>query len=63
VGRPPQEDSEFGAFIHELTAPLISTVVPGVHSVHAVDAAGVHALLLARRDMCHTVLRVSRGSS
>jgi len=47
VGRPPQEDSEFGAFIHELTAPLISTVIPGVHSVHAVDAAGVHALLLA----------------
>lgn len=47
VGRPPQEDSEFGAFIHELTAPLISSVVPGVRSVHAVDAAGVHALLLA----------------
>lgn len=47
VGRPPQEDSEFGAFIHELTAPLISSVIPGVHSVHAVDAAGVHALLLA----------------
>ncbi|MRR05609.1 MAG: UbiD family decarboxylase [Deltaproteobacteria bacterium] len=47
VGRPPQEDSEFGAFIHELTAPLISTVIPGVHAVHAVDAAGVHALLLA----------------
>ncbi len=47
VGRPPQEDSEFGAFIHELTAPLISSVIPGVRSVHAVDAAGVHALLLA----------------
>ncbi len=47
VGRPPQEDSEFGAFIHELTAPLISSVIPGVHAVHAVDAAGVHALLLA----------------
>ncbi len=47
VGRPPQEDSEIGAFIHELTAPLISSVIPGVHAVHAVDAAGVHALLLA----------------
>jgi 4-hydroxy-3-polyprenylbenzoate decarboxylase len=47
VGRPPQEDTSFGAFIHELTAPLISTVIPGVDAVHAVDAAGVHPLLLA----------------
>jgi len=47
VGRPPQEDSSFGAFIHELTAPLVPTVVPGVKEVHAVDAAGVHPLLLA----------------
>ena len=47
VGRPPQEDTSFGAFIHELTAPLISTVLPGVDAVHAVDAAGVHPLLLA----------------
>ena len=47
VGRPPQEDTTFGAFIHELTGPLIPTVVPGVQSVHAVDAAGVHPLLLA----------------
>lgn len=47
VGRPPQEDTSFGAFIHELTGPLIPTVVPGVHAVHAVDAAGVHPLLLA----------------
>jgi 4-hydroxy-3-polyprenylbenzoate decarboxylase len=47
VGRPPQEDTSFGALIHELTAPLIPTVVPGVHAVHAVDAAGVHPLLLA----------------
>lgn len=46
VGRPPQEDTTFGAFIHELTGPLIPTVVPGVHAVHAVDAAGVHPLLL-----------------
>ena len=47
VGRPPQEDTSFGAFIHELTGPLIPTVVPGVRAVHAVDAAGVHPLLLA----------------
>jgi 4-hydroxy-3-polyprenylbenzoate decarboxylase len=47
VGRPPQEDTSFGAIIHELTGPVIPTVVPGVHAVHAVDAAGVHPLLLA----------------
>ncbi len=47
VGRPPQEDTTFGAFIHELTAPLIAQVLPGVDAVHAVDAAGVHPLLLA----------------
>lgn len=47
VGRPPQEDSVFGAFIHELTGPVLPSVIPGVKGVHAVDAAGVHALLLA----------------
>ncbi len=47
VGRPPQEDTMFGKLIHELTEPVIPTVVPGVHAVHAVDAAGVHPLLLA----------------
>jgi 4-hydroxy-3-polyprenylbenzoate decarboxylase len=47
VGRPPQEDTTFGAFIHELTGPVIPTVLPGVKAVHAVDAAGVHPLLLA----------------
>ena len=47
VGRPPQEDTVFGQLIHELTAPVIPTVVPGVHAVHAVDAAGVHPLMLA----------------
>jgi 4-hydroxy-3-polyprenylbenzoate decarboxylase len=47
VGRPPQEDTSFGAFIQELTGPLIPTVVAGVRAVHAVDAAGVHPLLLA----------------
>jgi 4-hydroxy-3-polyprenylbenzoate decarboxylase len=47
VGRPPQEDTSFGALIHELTGPVVPTVLPGVHAVHAVDAAGVHPLLLA----------------
>ncbi|MDY3562447.1 UbiD family decarboxylase [Gemmata sp. JC673] len=47
VGRPPQEDTTFGELIHELTGPVIPTVVPGLHAVHAVDAAGVHPLLLA----------------
>ena len=47
VGRPPQEDTVFGTFIQELTAPLVPTVFTGVHEVHAVDASGVHPLLLA----------------
>ncbi len=47
VGRPPQEDTMFGALIHELTGPLVPTVLPGVRAVHAVDAAGVHPLLFA----------------
>ncbi|WP_422926931.1 UbiD family decarboxylase [Singulisphaera sp. PoT] len=47
VGRPPQEDTSFGELIHELTGPIIPTVLPGVKAVHAVDAAGVHPLLLA----------------
>ena len=47
VGRPPQEDTTFGRLIHEITEPMVPTTLPGVHSVHAVDAAGVHPLLLA----------------
>jgi len=47
VGRPPQEDTSFGELIHDLTGPIIPTVLPGLHAVHAVDAAGVHPLLLA----------------
>ncbi len=47
VGRPPQEDTVFGELIHELTGPVIPTVLPGVRAVHAVDASGVHPLLLA----------------
>ena len=47
VGRPPQEDTLFGWLVHELTGPVIPTVLPGISSVHAVDASGVHPLLLA----------------
>lgn len=47
VGRPPQEDTVFGKLIHELTGPVIPTVLPGVKGVNAVDASGVHPLLLA----------------
>lgn len=47
VGRPPQEDTSFGEIIHEITGPIIPSVIPGVKAVHAVDAAGVHPLLLA----------------
>ncbi len=47
VGRPPQEDTTFGQLIHELTDPIIPSVIPGVKAIHAVDAAGVHPLLLA----------------
>ncbi|MFL5753148.1 MAG: UbiD family decarboxylase [Bacteroidia bacterium] len=47
VGRPPQEDTSFGALIHEMTGNAIPLEIPGVKEVHAVDAAGVHPLLLA----------------
>ncbi|MEZ6056166.1 MAG: UbiD family decarboxylase [Planctomycetaceae bacterium] len=47
VGRPPQEDTSFGAIIHEITGAAIPSVLPGVKQVHAVDEAGVHPLLLA----------------
>ncbi len=47
VGRPPQEDTTFGALIHEIAAPMVPFSVPGLVSMHAVDAAGVHPLLLA----------------
>ena len=47
VGRPPQEDTSFGQLIHEMTGSAIPKEIPGVKEVHAVDAAGVHPLLLA----------------
>jgi 4-hydroxy-3-polyprenylbenzoate decarboxylase len=47
VGRPPQEDTTFGKLIHEITAPMVPVELPGVKAIHAVDATGVHPLLLA----------------
>jgi 4-hydroxy-3-polyprenylbenzoate decarboxylase len=47
VGRPPQEDTIFGRLIHELAGETIAKTIPGIKAVHAVDAAGVHPLLLA----------------
>ena len=47
VGRPPQEDTSFGALIHEITGSAIPKEIPGLHEINAVDAAGVHPLLFA----------------
>lgn len=47
VGRPPQEDTQFGALIHELTGSALKHEIPGLKEINAVDAAGVHPLLLA----------------
>ncbi len=47
VGRPPQEDTSFGALIHEITGSAIPQEINGLKAVHAVDAAGVHPLLFA----------------
>lgn len=47
VGRPPQEDTSFGQLIHAMTGAAVSNEIPGLKEVHAVDAAGVHPLLLS----------------
>ena len=47
VGRPPQEDTSFGALIHEITGAAIPQEIHGLKEVNAVDAAGVHPLLFA----------------
>jgi 4-hydroxy-3-polyprenylbenzoate decarboxylase len=47
VGRPPQEDTSFGQLIHAITGNALQAEIPGLKEVHAVDAAGVHPLLLA----------------
>lgn len=47
VGRPPQEDTSFGALIHDITGSALPQEIPGLKAVNAVDAAGVHPLLFA----------------
>lgn len=47
VGRPPQEDTAFGELIHRLAGKALPVEIPGLKQVNAVDAAGVHPLLLA----------------
>lgn len=47
VGRPPQEDSSFGELIHSISGNALQNEIPGLREVNAVDAAGVHPLLLA----------------
>jgi len=47
VGRPPMEDSSFGYLIHELVKELAGGEFPGLKELNAVDAAGVHPLLIA----------------
>jgi 4-hydroxy-3-polyprenylbenzoate decarboxylase len=47
VGRPPQEDTSFGQLIHKMTGTALQQEIPGLKEVNAVDAAGVHPLLLA----------------
>lgn len=60
VGRPPQEDTVFGDFIHELTGSLVPQVFAGIAEVHAVDAAGVHPLLLALGSERYTAWEARR---
>ncbi len=46
VGRPPQEDTGFGQLIHSISGKALQNEIPGLKEVNAVDAAGVHPLLL-----------------
>lgn len=60
VGRPPQEDTAFGDLIHEITGDLISKEIPGLKEVNAVDAAGVHPLLLAIGSERYTPYNITK---
>ncbi len=60
VGRPPQEDTSFGQLIHEITGKALQQEIPGLKEVHAVDAAGVHPLLLAIGSERYTPYMPSR---
>ncbi len=63
VGRPPQEDTSFGQLIHELTGKALQQEIPGLKEVHAVDAAGVHPLLLAIGSERYTPYAQTKQSS
>jgi 4-hydroxy-3-polyprenylbenzoate decarboxylase len=54
VGRPPQEDTAFGNLIHSMTGSALTAEIPGLQEIHAVDAAGVHPLLLAKGSERYT---------
>ena len=60
VGRPPQEDTIFGALIHELTGPMVPVSIPGLKSMHAVDQAGVHPLMIAIGEERYTPFEKER---
>ena len=60
VGRPPQEDSQFGKLIHSMTGSAIENEIPGLKSVNAVDDAGVHPLLLAIGSERYTPYNTTR---
>ncbi len=47
VGRPPQEDAILAELVHEIAGDALPPEIPGLLAVHAVEAAGVHPLLLA----------------
>ncbi len=63
VGRPPQEDTSFGELIHELTGDAVKKEIPGLKEVHAVDAAGVHPLLLAVGSERYTPFKLAKQPS
>lgn len=46
--------------IHELTEPMVPVSIPGLHAMHAVDAAGVHPLLFAIGSERYTPYRPGR---
>ncbi|MBL0146423.1 MAG: UbiD family decarboxylase [Chitinophagaceae bacterium] len=63
VGRPPQEDTSFGKLIHEISGSALRQEIPGLKEVHAVDAAGVHPLLLAIGSERYTPYAATKQSA
>ena len=48
VGRPPQEDTSFGALIHEITGSAIPKEIPGLHAVKCRRCSGCTPIVV-----CH----------